>query len=252
MGKKIKIKRLYYDIETSPNIVFSWSVGNNINLDYDNIIQERAVICVCWKWEGEDKVYSLQWNKGDDKHLIMEFLKVLVTADEIVGHNSTAFDLAWLRTRALYHGVKGLPEFKSVDTLAMARKAFRFNSNRLDYISKFLGHKGKIKTTFKLWKDIVLDNNAEAMNKMVIYCKKDVVLLEDIYQKLSGFVVPYSHAGVVEGRSKCSCPYCGNEKTVLNKRNVSAKGMISYTLHCNKGCGKYYNVSEKVYLDRSK
>lgn len=30
-------KRLFFDIETSPNIVFSWNIGRDISIDYENI-----------------------------------------------------------------------------------------------------------------------------------------------------------------------------------------------------------------------
>ena len=33
------IKRLFWDIETSPNVVLSWRIGYKINLDHDNILQ---------------------------------------------------------------------------------------------------------------------------------------------------------------------------------------------------------------------
>ncbi len=51
-------RRLFFDIEVSPNIVFSWRAGYNLNIDPDNIIEERKIICVCWKWEGKDEVHS--------------------------------------------------------------------------------------------------------------------------------------------------------------------------------------------------
>jgi hypothetical protein len=41
-------KRLFYDIETSPNIGFFWSSSYKANIPHDNIIKERAVICICW------------------------------------------------------------------------------------------------------------------------------------------------------------------------------------------------------------
>lgn len=133
------VRRLFFDIETSPNTVFTWSVGRKINIDFGNIIQERAVICICWKWEGNASVGSLTWNKGDDKEMLKQFAKMLNSADEIVTHNGDSFDVKWLRTRCLLHGISLNPKFKSIDTLKVARKYFRFNSNRLNYLGQFLG-----------------------------------------------------------------------------------------------------------------
>ena len=96
-------KRLYFDIETSPNIGFFWQAGYKLNIPHDNIIKERAVICIAYKWAHENKVHCLEWNKGEDKQLLKEFLEILNEADEIVGQNSDNFDVKWLRTRCLKH-----------------------------------------------------------------------------------------------------------------------------------------------------
>ncbi len=55
-------KRLFFDLEVSPNIVFSWRIGREVSLSDADIIQERAIICVGYKWEGDDKTYSIQWS----------------------------------------------------------------------------------------------------------------------------------------------------------------------------------------------
>lgn len=180
-------KRLYFDIEVSANVVYAWHIGNKVDIRPDAIIKERAVICVCYKWEGQDKVYSLQWNKGDDSEMLAKFAKIIDSADEVVTQNGDNFDIKWLRTRCIYHGISISPKFNSIDTLKMARGGFKFNSNKLDYMGQYLGLGKKIKTDYDLWKDITLNNSKEAMNKMVEYCKQDVNLLEKVYKKLQNF-----------------------------------------------------------------
>ena len=80
------VKRLFWDIETSPNIGFFWRASEKTFIPYDNIIREGAVICICYKWEGESKVHSLTWKDGDDREAVKAFLKVARTADEMVAH----------------------------------------------------------------------------------------------------------------------------------------------------------------------
>lgn len=180
-------RKLFFDLETSPNIVFSWRIGNKINLAHDNIIEERAIICVSYKWENENKVYTLSWNKGDDKQLVQKFAKIIDSADEIIGQNSDRFDIKWLRTRCIYHGVPVSVKFNSIDTLKMARAGFNFNSNKLDYMGSFLGVGNKIKTEYDLWKRIILEDDKKAMSDMITYCEEDVRLLERVYNKLKGY-----------------------------------------------------------------
>jgi DNA polymerase elongation subunit (family B) len=121
----IKPKRLFFDIETSPNIGFFWQAGYKKNIDYDNIITERAIICICYKWEGEKEVYSLTWNKKQcDKIMLRTFIAVAEEADELVGHNGDKFDLAWIRTRCLFHGIEMFPKYTTLDTLKLSRSQF--------------------------------------------------------------------------------------------------------------------------------
>ena len=183
-------RRIFFDLEVSPNIVLAWRVGGDISLSPDDIIQERAIICVCWKWEHEKKVHHLQWKKGNDKALLNKFAKIINTADEVLTQNGDNFDIKWLRTRCIYHGIPVSPKFNSIDTLKLARSGFKFNSNKLDYMGKFLGVGEKTESGYKLWKEITLNNSKPAMNKMVSYCKNDVLLLERVYVKLQNYVPP--------------------------------------------------------------
>lgn len=180
-------RRLFFDIEVSPNMVLSWGVGNKISISHDSIIQERAVICICWKWAGEDKVHSLRWNDGDDRDMLGKFAAVIDSADEVVAQNGDNFDIKWLRTRCLYHRIPISNKFNSIDTLKMARANFRFNANRLDYMGRFLGHGGKIHTEYDMWKKILLENDKKSMELMVTYCKEDVNLLEKVYNSLQEY-----------------------------------------------------------------
>ena len=52
----LKPKRLFYDIETSYNIVKAWRAGYNLTITPEDIIHERAIISICYKWEGEEDV----------------------------------------------------------------------------------------------------------------------------------------------------------------------------------------------------
>jgi DNA polymerase elongation subunit (family B) len=239
-------KRLFFDIETSPNIVFSWNIGRDISIDYENILNERAIICICYKWENDKKIHHLTWNKGDDKKMIQEFARIIDSADEVIGHNSDRFDVKWVRTRALFHKIPFTHEIQSIDTLKAARGKFKFNSNRLDYIAKFLGLDGKIKTEYSLWKNIVLHNDKASMDKMVRYCKKDVKQLERIYHALSPYLPHKTHRGVFEGYDSCSCPECSSQKTVSVKKRISAAGVVKRQLVC-RDCGRYFSVSEAQY-----
>lgn len=244
-GKKSKI--LLWDIETSYNLVSTWNVGYKLNISHENIVKERAIICICYKFLGESKIYSLEWNLGDDKQLLIDFIKVLNSADLSIGHNSDRFDLKWLRTRCIYHGIQTFPEYITIDTLKLSKSHFRFNSNRLDYLGKFLLGEGKLDTGgFKLWQQVVEDNNPQAMKKMITYCKKDIILLEKVYNKLNLHTKSRTHLGVLQGKDECTCPNCSSEDIYLSKTRSTAQGVLRRQMQC-KDCNKYFVISNTSY-----
>jgi hypothetical protein len=240
-----KFRRLYFDCETSPCIVYSWRVGRRIDLDYNNIIKERAIICICWKWEDEDHVWSLQWNNGDDAEMLREFMEVINESDEVISHNGDRFDIPWLRTRCIKHGIPCFPKYKSIDTLKIARSGFNFNSNRLDYISKFIGGKAKLPTDFNLWKR-VMAGDKKALTQLVAYCRNDVLILEEVYHELSKYVEPKTNIAVLEGGESWHCPHCKSTTVTLSKTRVSAFGIKRHQLQCSQ-CGRYFTVGNTTY-----
>lgn len=242
---KTKRRRLFFDIETSPNIGLFWEAGYKKNITTDNIIRERAIICICYKWEDEKEVYALQWDaKQNDKRMLEQFIAVANTANELVGHNGDKFDLAWIRTRCLFHGIDMFPTYQTIDTLKVARSKFRFQSNRLNYIAQFLGLGGKIKTEFNLWKDILLNKDKVAMEKMIKYCKKDVSLLEEVYKLLGNHIAPKTHYGVVFGYDRGTCPECGSDDLIKNNSVVTATGLTRIQYKC-KTCNKFHSKTDK-------
>ena len=238
-------RRLFFDIETSPNVGLFWEAGYKKNIDTSNIIKERAIICICWKWEDDKNVEFVHWDsKQSDKALLQKFIKVANEADELVGHNGDRFDLAWIRTRCLYHKIEMFPSYKTIDTLKISRQKFRFNSNRLNYIAQFLGIGSKIKTDYNLWKDIVLSKCKKSMDKMVKYCQMDVILLEKVYKKLSGHIESKTHYGVRFGGDRGSCPECGSDELIRAATSISATGTKKVRFKC-KTCNKFHTKTDK-------
>lgn len=227
---KVKTKTakvLIYDLETSPNIGWFWRAGYKQNIQPNQIVKERAIICVSYKWQGEDEVYNLTWDKNQcDKFLIEQFVEVLNEADLIVAHNGDNFDLKWLKTRALFHRIPMLPNYKQFDTLKLAKAKLYLNSNRLDYISKFLGFEGKIQTTPDLWNKVVMLNDRNAMKDMLDYCDEDVRQLENVYNELQYLDNPRVHAGVLNNEVKYSSPISGGYNLELIKTVTTNTGTI--------------------------
>ena len=136
------------------------------------------------------------------------------------------------------------PSYVTIDTLKIARSKFRFQSNRLNYIADFLGIGQKIKTEFSLWKDILLHKDKDAMEKMIKYCKKDVILLESVFKKLRPHIISKTHYGVIFGEDRGSCPECGSDDLIINLKRTTASGLKKIQYKC-KTCSTYHSKTDK-------
>jgi DNA polymerase elongation subunit (family B) len=238
-------KRLFFDIEVSANIGLFWQSGFKLNISPDSIIKERAIICICYKWEDDKEVKYLTWDsKQCDKKLLERFVKVANSCDELIGHNGDRFDLSWIRTRCLFHRIPMFPKYVTIDTLKISRSKFKFNSNKLDYIAKFLGVGQKMKTDYGMWKDIMLNKCKVSMSKMVKYCKMDVIVLEKVFKELSNHIEAKTHYGVTFGADRGSCPECGSDELMISKRRTSATGVKKIQYKCNT-CYKMHTKTDK-------
>ena len=215
MSSTNKPKILIFDIETSPNIAYCWRAGYKLSITPDNIVEERQIICIGYKWLGEAKTYCIKWDysKGlkRDRQLLIDFLKVIENADEVVAHNGKAFDKKWIQGRLLYHGLSPLPKVKILDTLLEFRSQFNLNSKKLGYITEFIGVQGKMSTGgFQLWKD-VMAGKVKALTTMVKYCKQDVTILESVYEQAKPFLPNTLNLSLFNRDSKI-CPSCGSSR----------------------------------------
>ena len=69
--------------------------------------------------------------------------KELDKADEIIAHNGDRFDIKWIRTRAVYHGLQMKHTYNSIDTLKVAKKYLNLPSNKLAEICSYYGLEAK-------------------------------------------------------------------------------------------------------------
>jgi len=242
-------KRLFFDIETSPCLGWFWRPSFNTNILPHQVIEDAKIICISYKWEGEDKIHNLNWSQDQcDKKMLQDFVKVLNKADEIIGHNSDRFDEKWLRTRAVFHRIPMLPKYRSLDTLKKARSGFNFPSNKLDEIGKYLGVGRKIENEKDLWGKVWRMNDRKALKRMVKYCDQDVILLEDVFFVMNSYIFNNNNFTVLKGGDKWQCPDCSSVHTELIKVQTTAAGTVKRLMECNS-CEKNYFINTTSYTD---
>jgi ribosomal protein S27AE len=97
---------------------------------------------------------------------------------------------------------------------------------------------------FQDWVDIVEGKDVEALNKMIKYCKKDVVLLEKIFNKAKAFFKPKSNAGLILRTGRHACPRCGSQHTQKYGTRVLVARIIQ-RVHC-AACGSIFDGATAI------
>lgn len=241
MTKNNKPKILIYDIETSLMLMAGFGIWDqNINLDH--ILEDWHIISIAWKWLGEKKVHAVSTNTRDDSEVCKKFFDVLMEADVIVAHNGDRFDIKKLETRFIKNGTGVLPKIKSIDTLKIVKQRFKFTSNRLDYVAKFLGVGAKMETTKGLWMD-VLRGSKKAVREMVKYNKVDVIVLEAVYNKLLPYIDGHLNHNMYTTDSVCR--NCGGKHLTSRGYTITKSGKYR-RLQC-QGCGTWMQEKKNFH-----
>lgn len=220
----VKPRILVLDIETSPKTAYVWGLWKQ-NVSMKQLIQDVYVLNWAAKWHGEDEViwdalYRHPEYKEDptnDRAIIETMHELLDEADYVIGHNGNRFDLPTLNARFIKHGMHPPSPYQKIDTLQIARREFKFTSNRLDSLGDFLGVGRKIDTGgFELWREVVLDGNKESFKHMVDYCIQDVLLLEEVYDRLKAW--DKQHPSLVSGGDldTMQCNVCESHHIIKN------------------------------------
>lgn len=248
-----KRKRLFYDIETSFCEGHFWRPGYNQTIRPEQITNHGKIICISWKWEGEDKIHNTHWglHKQCDKSILKKFIKELDKADEIVAHNGDRFDIKWIRTRAIFHGLDMRPHYNSIDTLKLCKKYFNFHSNKLAEVADFLKLEAKKDSGgLNTWIDIIYHKNQEALDRMLWYCDGDITTLEAVYNAVRQYTQPRLHYGVMGGGDKFQCPECSSTNVHHHKRYATAQGTIQHYMRCGDDpCKSKYKINNKQYQE---
>lgn len=183
----------------------------------------------------------------DDFYVVSEFSKILNQADAIVYHNGDRFDLPMLNARLAYHNLSPLPKIPTIDTKKIAWNQFRFNSNSLDYLSRFLGYKGKIENSSGLWLD-AFAGKVEALTQMAKYCRNDVDITEYVYNRLSPFMKTNPLNAAAFGEDVvCIRPGCEINSVQWRGTMTTSSGNKYRRFQCK--CGKW--GTEKKALKQS-
>jgi len=250
--------RLFWDIETLPVILTGWGLWDQ-HFSHEHILQDSAICCASWRWDNEPRTYSVSLlddpkrfhaNPYDDTVVIKALHEVVSKAPVAIAHNGDKFDIRVLRTRCIRHK---LPPFtiQTFDTLKCVKKEFKFTSNKLDNLGHDLGKGRKIDTGgIELWKRIIgppygkrdMADSEAAMRKMVRYNRRDVELLQQVYNDLAPWASSHPNISFIQGQTGLCCSKC-QSKDVVKDGLRHTKAGVYQKWRC-RSCGNPF-LSER-------
>jgi len=158
------------------------------NLDADFGI----VLCYCIKEDGgktiERRITPEELKDGTlDRNVVKQCVEDMRKFDRLTFHYGDRFNIPFLRTRAIFHGLDFplYKEIKGTDTCSILWKKFKLHSNRLESACNFFGIPTK---AHPIKQDIwitALGGNKKSLDYILTHCREDVSSLEALYHKIS-------------------------------------------------------------------
>ena len=238
-----RIKTL--DIETSPIEALTCGTFDQ-NISVEQIKTEWTILSYAIKDLNSPKIrYESTGGRGakkvrDDKGLLIKLHKELDDCDIVIAQNGRAFDTKKVNARMAMHGMLPYSPVRVIDTLEIAKKHFKFTSNKLQWMSQHLTTQPKDDHKefpgMELWIQCLLDN-PDAWKCMKKYNEQDVLSAELVYRRLRPWMVAHPSLAVFAGGTEPRCPACGS--THVQKRGFEVTQATTYhRYHCQE-CGKW-------------
>ena len=176
----------------------------------------------------------------------MPIHKLLDEADMVVHYNGQKFDIPVLNKEFIKHGFPPPAPFKQVDLMRVCRRIFRFESNKLGYVTEALSIGSKMQHEgFGLWVKC-MEGNQKAWTTMEAYNREDVALLGRLYNRLKPWIS--NHPSFSALRDEACCPKCGSGR--YQRRGEVLTTTLRYARYQCQSCGGWFRGTKTVSLKR--
>jgi uncharacterized protein YprB with RNaseH-like and TPR domain len=210
-------------------------------------VESSYILCWAAKWYGQSRVYFESAEKQSRQAVLKPIHRMLDEADFVVHFNGVSFDIPILNREFIKHGFGPPSPYKQIDLKRVAKRAFRFESNKLAYITKALGlHSKDARQDFQLWVDC-MDGKREAWRKMERYNRNDVAIMEPLYERLRPWIA--QHPNVSAFLEGLACPKCGSKKT--QQRGVQVAVSKIYQRHHCQNCGGWFRSNKSLLVENT-
>lgn len=240
---------LILDIETSPMQAYVWKRWKE-NISLDQTISEWFMICWSAKWLGETDTFGDccipdEIQEEDDMRICYSLWNVLNEAEIVIAHNGSHFDIPMINSRFAIHGFLPPSPYKQIDTLDVAKRSFKFSSNKLDALAGYFNIEHKDPTDFKLWK-ACMEGSKKALDYMFSYNKKDVEILEKVYLKIRPWIKNHPNLATISMDDGLTCPICGGHDVIPIPGKFAGTSVGQYQAYRCRDCFAVVRGREKI------
>lgn len=167
----------------------------------------------------------------DEKPLLKEVYKLLSDADMWTTYYGVRFDVPFLQAKFLEYGMPVLPPIPHKDLYFTVKSNLKISRKSLQNVGYYLGLSNeKTPVEGKIWKKAMC-GDAAALRYIVAHCKADVLVLEELYERLRPLIRMHPRVNGLAG-----CRFCGEEKLQRRGRIITHLKKEKQRVWC-KACG---------------
>lgn len=219
-----KPKIIIWDTEVSTAIVKGY--GSKWDFRYVKEVRPQELMSYSWKELGSKTTNFVHMHEFKNQaEFVKSLADILNSADMTIAHNGINFDDKMANTFFIRHGVDRPSPFKSIDTLKVARRKFRFPSNSLGDLGQYLGLGDKEVVNYGDVEEAFLEGDKKAIKAMKKYNNRDVELLEAVYKKLLPYIDNHPNMGVYM-REEGVCAHCGSKNLQSRGESYRVAGSV--------------------------
>jgi ribosomal protein S27AE len=230
---------LTLDCETSPIEAHAWGLWQQ-NISINQIMKPTRMISFAAKWYGVKKTEFYSVYHDTAEVMVQKAWELIDQADILITFNGISFDMKHLNREFVTAGLTPPSPVQHIDLLNVVKKNFRFPSNKLQYVTTALGLSGKVgHEGHGLWVRC-LAGDEDAWKLMRKYNIGDVVLTEQLYDRLLPWVT--NHPNI----DSDGCPNCGGVE--MAKEGFAFTNQGKYQRYRCTTCGKWSRSGKSVEL----
>lgn len=227
------MKKLFIDIETAPNLVYTWGLWQQ-NIAPNQIVKPSYTLCWAAAWAGDHETHYHSIHEGE-KVMMQAMHELLEEADAVIHYNGVRFDVPKINQSFLQLKMHPPAPYHQIDLFKTVKNRFKFQSNKMSFIAEDLNVGRKLPHQgFPLWTGC-MDGDETCWKTMKKYNIQDVRLLPKLYKRLLPWIMDHPNEALYQDSKRPVCTNCGSTSVV-------AKGMehlktLSYQRFKCKKCG---------------